>query len=198
MVSPTPSPTQRLEPEQMSFAIDPELVEEFLTESGELIEQLDADLVILESEPGSSALLDQIFRALHTIKGAASFLNLAELVEFAHAAEDALNKLRKGERKVDQGVIDAMLQSVDVLRTQLAQVAERSPITPGPAPLIEKLHAIASTDAPSKSTHPQARQPPVPLPHNPAPTMPSAPTARPAHRSISARRSTTSCPSWSM
>ena len=133
----------------MSYAIDPELLEEFLTEAGELIEQLDADLVELESQPDSMSLLDQIFRALHTIKGAASFLSLAELVEFAHAAEDALNKLRKGERDVDQSTIDAMLQSVDVLRGQLEEISAGTQMTAGPAPLLEALRAIAN-DAPSE------------------------------------------------
>lgn len=129
----------------MSDFLDDSLVNDFLTESNELIEQLDADLVRLESEC-TPDLLDQIFRALHTIKGAASFLNLGEVTSFAHAAEDALNKLRKGEAQVNEDVIDAMLRSVDVLRHQLNELSSGSPLTPGPEDLVEILHAIAGAE----------------------------------------------------
>lgn len=140
----------------MAEAADPNLLQDFLTESGELIEQLDADLVKLEDAPESPALLDQIFRALHTIKGAASFLNLDGVTRFAHAAEDALNKLRKGEVKVDQRVMDAMLKSVDVLRGQMAQLAGGEPAGPGPDELVKTLHEIAGSSGSAHPTPPAA------------------------------------------
>ena len=127
----------------MVEAVDPNLVQDFLTESGELVEQLDADLVRLESEADPKALLDQIFRALHTIKGAASFLNMPEVTSFAHAAEDALNRLRKGEVGVNAQVIDALLKSVDVIKRMLAQVGAGDAVSPGPADLVLILHDIA-------------------------------------------------------
>lgn len=128
----------------MPEGVDPNLVQDFLTEAGELIESLDADLVKLEAEPRSQALLDQIFRALHTIKGAASFLNMGAVTTFAHAAEDALNRLRKGEVAVDQKVMDVMLRSVDVLRGQLGSLGEGEEPAKGPEDLIEQLHAITA------------------------------------------------------
>ncbi|MEL7485160.1 MAG: Hpt domain-containing protein, partial [Planctomycetota bacterium] len=57
-------------------AFDPEILQDFLTESGELLEELEGDLVTLESTPDDLELINQIFRALHTIKGSASFLGL--------------------------------------------------------------------------------------------------------------------------
>lgn len=125
--------------------LDDSLMQDFLTEAGELIESLDSDLVELESDPQSSPLLDSIFRALHTIKGAASFLGLSNLIEFAHAAEDALNWMRKGEVQVDQHVIDVMLKSVDVIRGQMEDIAGKREPRKGPAELIEALEAIASS-----------------------------------------------------
>ena len=93
--------------------MDPSLLQDFLTESGELIEQLDADLVKLESSESDEAqeLCNGCFRALHTIKGAASFLGLTAVTTFAHAAEDALNRLRKGEVGVTEEVMDALLRA---------------------------------------------------------------------------------------
>jgi two-component system, chemotaxis family, sensor kinase CheA len=141
---------------------DPNLIQDFLTESGELIEQLDADLVKLEADPTSKALLDGIFRALHTIKGAASFLSLPDITTFAHAAEDALNRLRKGEVDVDSQVIDALLRSTDVVRGMLQELGASEPITPGPADLVETLHEISERG--NKSAAPAAGKKPAASP----------------------------------
>lgn len=141
---------------------DTSLINDFLTEAGELIESLDAGLVRLESEPTNSELLDQVFRALHTIKGAASFLNLGALTSFAHAAEDALNCLRKGEAELNAGGMDALLRSVDVLRGMLEQVRAGETITPAPQELIDALHAVAKrpgADAPSEAASDAAVDP---------------------------------------
>ncbi len=132
----------------MNDFIDDSLVNDFLTESNELIEQLDVDLVRLETETGNTELLDQIFRALHTIKGAASFLNLDAMTSFTHAAEDALNKMRKGEVEVTEHVIDCMLKSVDIIRNQLKEMADGDAITYGPQHLIDALHKIADIKSP--------------------------------------------------
>ncbi len=128
----------------MSFGdMDQSLIADFLMESKELVDQLDSDLVELESDEDPQERLDAIFRALHTIKGAASFLNMPGVTTFTHAAEDALNKLRKGEAQVNEMVVDALLQSVDVLKSQLMEVEAGASPSEGPADLIAVLHAIA-------------------------------------------------------
>ncbi|MEM9374158.1 MAG: Hpt domain-containing protein, partial [Planctomycetota bacterium] len=105
--------------------MDASLLQDFLTESSELIEQLDQDLVTLESAPESEQgdICNSCFRALHTIKGAAGFLGLEPVIEFAHAAEDALNRLRKGEVAVSAQVMDLLLQSADVVLGQIDELA---------------------------------------------------------------------------
>ena len=133
----------------MSFEMDPSLLQDFLTESAELIEQLDADLVKIEaaSSAGDAAELQNLcnsaFRALHTIKGAASFLSLTNVTTFAHAAEDALNRLRKGDVAVTPVVMDALLQAADVVRRQIEALCAGEPPVEGPQELIERLHGIA-------------------------------------------------------
>jgi two-component system, chemotaxis family, sensor kinase CheA len=126
--------------------MDPSLLQDFLTESGELIEQLDADLVRLEacdSPEETQELCNGCFRALHTIKGAASFLGLTAVTTFAHAAEDALNKLRKGEIDVTEEVMDALLQSADVVKRMIDQLLTGEEAQEGPKELIDTLHALA-------------------------------------------------------
>ncbi|MEO0964780.1 MAG: chemotaxis protein CheA [Planctomycetota bacterium] len=129
----------------MSAELDPSLMQDFLTEAAELIEQLDADLVKLEAaEPGDVGdLCNACFRALHTIKGAASFLGLGPIITFAHAAEDALNRLRKGDMAITPEIMDAMLRSADVVRDQIDALTNGSEAQEGPADLIAQLHQIA-------------------------------------------------------
>ncbi len=123
---------------------DPDILNDFLTESNELLDELDADLVVLEDDASDPELLNRIFRALHTIKGSASFLAITNLVNFAHAAEDALNVIRKGEVQVDQAIMDALLRSVDILRQQLSSVDDSEEPEAGPQDLIDTLHKIAN------------------------------------------------------
>lgn len=128
----------------MTASWDESLLEDFLAEAGELIEQLDADLIRLEkATPADAAeLLNRIFRALHTVKGAAGFLNIEAIIRFAHAAEDALNVLRKDASRVNAHVIDILLRSVDVLRGMIDQLGGNQQVQPCPPELIEDLHAV--------------------------------------------------------
>ncbi len=121
-----------------------ELLQDFVSESTELIEAVDQDLVALEQAPDDRGLLDQIFRALHTIKGSSSFLGLDALTAFAHAAEDALNALRKGAVRADAACMDALLRAADVVRTQIAAVAAGDAPPAGPEDLIALLQSIAN------------------------------------------------------
>ncbi len=128
---------------------DPEILNDFLTESGELLEELDADLVELESTPDDPDLLNKVFRALHTIKGSASFLALGPIVRIAHAAEDALNAARRGEVVIDRGIMDLLLEAVDLLKTQFAQLGAGTDLTEPSEPLVAQLIAIGEGGAPA-------------------------------------------------
>ncbi len=121
---------------------DPSLLNDFVTESRELIETVDQDLVTLEQSPEDPELLNRIFRALHTIKGSSSFLALEPVTRFAHAGEDALNALRKAEAAVTADMMDMLLRAVDVIRDQLDEVESGEAPQAGPDDLIEGLHRI--------------------------------------------------------
>ncbi|MAX24400.1 MAG: hypothetical protein CMJ19_07835 [Phycisphaeraceae bacterium] len=124
--------------------INAEILLDFITESGELIDQLDQDLVRLESEAQNLDLLNQIFRGIHTIKGSASFLSLDNLTKLAHVAEDALNLLRKGQIVVTSQTMDALLESADVLRSQIDELRDGNMCSPASDALIEKLKKITT------------------------------------------------------
>ncbi|MCW2743618.1 MAG: cheA [Mycobacterium sp.] len=96
-----------------------EIVSEFLLESNENLDQLDQDLVALESDPTSKELLGRIFRSIHTVKGTSGFLGLHRLEKVAHAGENLLAKLRDGDLVLHAGLSDLLLQTVDIMRAIL-------------------------------------------------------------------------------
>lgn len=103
-----------------------EILQDFLVEAFELIEQLDQDLVELESRPNDLELLNGIFRVAHTIKGASSFLNFDVLTHLTHHMEDVLNKARHGDLTITPEVMDVILESIDLMKTLLSTIRDTS------------------------------------------------------------------------
>ncbi|MDO7253393.1 hybrid sensor histidine kinase/response regulator [Helicobacter cappadocius] len=101
-----------------------EIMEDFLIEAFEMIEQLDQDLVELENNPQDLELLNRIFRVAHTIKGSSSFLNFDTLTNLTHNMEDVLNKARKGEIKLTHDVMDVVLPSIDLMKALLIAIRD--------------------------------------------------------------------------
>lgn len=101
-----------------------EILQDFLIESFELIEQLDQDLVELESHPDDLDLLNRIFRVAHTIKGASSFLNFDVLTHLTHHMENLLNMARHGDLVIDPNVMDVILESIDLMKALLVRIRD--------------------------------------------------------------------------
>ncbi len=108
----------------MSIEFDDEILQDFLVEAGELLEELGKQLVELETKPEDFELLNAIFRSFHTIKGGAGFLNIGPLVAICHKAEDVFNALRQGEREVRPELMDAVLQVVDIVNEMFGQIRD--------------------------------------------------------------------------
>ncbi|MDP9406832.1 MAG: chemotaxis protein CheW [Actinomycetota bacterium] len=184
-----------------------EILGEFLVESHENLDQLDRDLVALEQEPGSRALLGSIFRTIHTIKGTSGFLGFGALESVTHVGENLLSKLRDGEIVLTQEIAGVLLELVDAVRSILEAIeASGEEGSPDHADLIARLTALQSgslaaaapavtAGAPVVATAPAA-QPvtipsqnvpvtePVPAPEaavpaaaQPAPAVPGAPAS---------------------
>lgn len=127
----------------MSFGADEEILQDFLVEAGEILEQLSEQLVELESRPDDADLLNAIFRGFHTVKGGAGFLQLNELVECCHIAENVFDILRKGERRVDAELMDVVLEALDTVNSMFGQVRERTDITAATPELLAALARLA-------------------------------------------------------
>jgi two-component system chemotaxis sensor kinase CheA len=99
-----------------------DIVEEFLVESHENLDQLDTDLVALEQEPNSRERLSSIFRTIHTIKGTSGFLAFNRLEEVTHVGENMLSRLRDGELALTPARTSVLLQMVDSVRALLTSI----------------------------------------------------------------------------
>jgi len=148
----------------MSFGADEEILQDFLVEAGEILEQLSEQLVELESRPDDADLLNAIFRGFHTVKGGAGFLQLNELVECCHIAENVFDVLRKGERRVDAELMDVVLEALDAVNGMFAQVRERSEVTPATPELLAALARLAEPGSADAA-------PAAPVPVEPAPVQ---------------------------
>src|SRR5471032_3091130 len=99
-----------------------DLLNEFLTEANESIAVLDIELVRLEQNPNDPALLGNIFRLVHTIKGTCGFLGLPRLESVAHAGENVLGKVRDGELVVSPVAVSLILESLDRIKMIMGQL----------------------------------------------------------------------------
>src|SRR5471032_213903 len=106
------------------MAQDASMLQDFLVECDELLDQLNQDLITLESSANDPELLNRIFRAFHTIKGTSGFIGFQEIVSVTHHAEDVLNLMRKGERQVTPRAMDVFLNVLDQLRQMFDDVRE--------------------------------------------------------------------------
>ncbi len=122
-----------------------ELLEDFLIEAFEMIEEMDQDLVELESNPDDLELLNKIFRVAHTIKGSGSFLNFDKLTRLTHHMEAVLDRARKGELKITSEIMDVILESIDAMKAILEYIRDNGNDEAPEIniePIVEKLDAI--------------------------------------------------------
>lgn len=153
-----------------------EIMEDFLIEAFELIEQIDHDLVELEANPEDLELLNRIFRVAHTVKGSSSFLNFDVLTELTHHMEDVLNKARKGELKITPDIMDVVLESVDMMKGLLESIRDNGSDAAAGIDIkniCASLTQISEGEAPSAAPEAPAAAPaPEPV-KEPEPAMPA-------------------------
>jgi two-component system chemotaxis sensor kinase CheA len=157
-----------------------DLLNEFLTETAESIEVVDQQMVTLERDPNNKAVLDNIFRLVHTIKGTCGFLGLPRLEAVAHASENILGKFRDGEIKVTPNAVTLILESLDRIKEILGGLEATEAEPEGDdSVIIAKLNAFAAGE-----TAPAAEPAPAPVEVKAA-AAPEKPKAAPVSEDIS-------------
>jgi two-component system chemotaxis sensor kinase CheA len=163
-----------------------ELTREFLIESQEGLDRMERCLTDLEERPQDAALLAEIFRSVHTIKGTTGFLGFKRLETLAHAGENLLGLLREGKLAAEEAIVTGILQLLDGLRSILktieAEGNEGDGEDAGLIALMEELQAPARAEA-NQPAHAGAAAPSASvLPEEPPPEPPpaAAPVPKPA------------------
>ncbi|WP_285906452.1 chemotaxis protein CheA [Pseudodesulfovibrio pelocollis] len=105
--------------------LDPEILADFFVEAKEHLETIEPNLLELEKAPDNLGLLNEIFRPMHSLKGASGFLGLNRINGLAHKAESILDELRQGSMRVTGGIMDLILSATDALRTMVDNLENR-------------------------------------------------------------------------
>ena len=103
---------------------DLEVLMDFIAEAREHLETIEPNLLELEKNPEDTSLIDEIFRPMHSLKGASGFLNLQKMNKLAHKAENILDEMRKGNLKNTPEIMDVILAATDALRQMLDNLEE--------------------------------------------------------------------------
>lgn len=105
-----------------TFAQDPELMVDFVMESGEHFTTIEEQMLLLEKEPEAEGSIHAVFRAFHTIKGLAGFLELHGVRNVAHEVETLLDKVRNRKLEITPKIVDLILESTDYLKDEVAAI----------------------------------------------------------------------------
>src|ERR1700749_387548 len=134
-----------------------DLTREFLIESQEGLDRRERCLTDLESRPDDTALLADIFRSVHTIKGTTGFLGFKRLEKLAHAGENLLGLLRDGKLAAKPHIITGLLELLDGLRSILSEIeADGNEGDGEDAELIAQLEELQEPEAETKADAPEA------------------------------------------
>ncbi|MBF0282198.1 MAG: Hpt domain-containing protein, partial [Zetaproteobacteria bacterium] len=157
--------------------MDLELLEEFILESSELLEDIEQQLLTLEANPGDSELLNAVFRAVHTIKGTCGFLSFDRLEALSHSAENLLGKIRSTGFKVDGELVSLLLSGMDAIKQMVAYIGEHHKEPEQDHSALVKRLAVATRliDAMVQSGHTEM-----------PPTAPSATASSPSNTAVAA------------
>ena len=141
-----------------------DLLSEFITETTESLTEIDLQLVEFEKDPSDAAILGNIFRLVHTVKGTCGFLGLPRLESVAHAGENVLDKYRDGALEVTPDGVTLVLKCIDTIRGLVDELAESGEEPEGnDQTLIDQLNALASGEsAPAAAPAPAAEAPSAP------------------------------------
>ena len=124
-----------------------EMLQDFLTEAGELLADVDVKLVELEQRPGDAGLLNDIFRGFHTIKGGAGFLDLPMMVDLCHLTENVFDLLRRNELALNAAIMDSILGATATVRRMFDALARGARPDPADPSLLARLRAIPDSGA---------------------------------------------------
>lgn len=120
--SPTPATIEEEPPLHLNIQSDADLLREFINESREHLDNIEQGVLVLENSPNDAEMLNTVFRAFHTFKGGAGFLNLMPINRLAHVLESLLDMARRSEIEINAPVIEVILRGRDILKQFIEEI----------------------------------------------------------------------------
>ena len=147
-----------------SSRFDPEALKLFLEEAGDMEDQIEESLLLLENEPSNQEAVNTAFRGFHTIKGGAGMIGFEELQQYTHQVESLLSDVRGGEKSTSPELISALLGSIDCLRSFCKDLEGiESYDQQGVAASLEEIQKLSGTSAdigePQTEAYPEPTNP---------------------------------------
>ena len=136
-----------------------EILDEFIQEAEEILENLDQELIELENDPTNKELLNQIFRGMHTLKGGAGFLGLESIINLAHIIESIFDKLRNDEMQLDSNKMDTILEGIDIIKNAIETLKSDNEIPDNEeiSDILKKLQAVLDGKEPANAPQEEAK-----------------------------------------
>ncbi len=101
-----------------------DMIQGFVEESHEAFDDIENDLLTIETNPDDLSIVNGIFRVMHTIKGTAGFLNLDDIGKLSHKIESIFDMIRREELKITSDIMDTILPSIDLLKLMVFELLE--------------------------------------------------------------------------
>ncbi|NPA95944.1 MAG: chemotaxis protein CheA [Thermodesulfobacteria bacterium] len=138
---------------------DKEMWQDFVVEVQENLEEFEPNLLLLEQQPGDKSLINDCFRNMHSIKGAANYMGFSRMAELAHKIENLMDMARQGEATLNQQAFDLMFQAVDLFRRLLEDIEKNHKETLDTKELIGEIDSVMADTQASNKGHEQQEPP---------------------------------------
>lgn len=136
----------------MDFEISADDLKVFLEEAEEQLQLLEEDIVKLEQAADDEQLLQEIFRAAHTLKGSSATLGHQKMADLTHRMENILDKLRKRQLSMNSNIVDVLFKCLDVLRILKEEIASGQVQDIDMTQLLAELEGVVGTGGNPPST----------------------------------------------
>ncbi|MGG4443417.1 chemotaxis protein CheA [Brevibacillus fortis] len=118
----------------------------FIEESKEHLQAINANLLLLESDPGNIGHVKEIFRSAHTLKGMSATMGFEDMASLTHEAENVLDLIRNQKLTITSDIMDAIFQSVDLIEGMVIDITEGGDGSADVSAIVKKLRAIVAGD----------------------------------------------------
>ncbi len=133
--------------------IDLSLLPDFVAESVEHLEEMETNLLRLEADPGNLEILNDIFRSVHTIKGASEYMGMIKTAELSHKLENLLDMIRKGETSLNKEIIDTLIEARDLISMLVSELEQSQTEETDTASIIKRIDRLSIETETEKDAH---------------------------------------------